>query len=119
MVGDIGAVWSYPLLNTVFNELMNGAKLVAMHRNKYWQTEDGLRMDIGAFVAGLEYVSGCQAVVIGKPAAVFFRLAVESLNLPTEKIAMIGDDIETDVSGGQAAGLKGILVKTGIPRRSC
>jgi HAD superfamily hydrolase (TIGR01450 family) len=48
VVGDIGAAWSYPLLNTVFNELMQGATLVAMHRNKFWQTEEGLRMDIAA-----------------------------------------------------------------------
>lgn len=111
--GDIGAAWSYPLLNTVFNELMNGARLIAMHRNKYWQTAEGLRMDIGAFVAGLEYVSGREAVVIGKPSGDFFRLAVNSLGLPPDRIAMVGDDIETDVGGGQAAGLKGVLVKTG------
>jgi len=113
VVGDIGAAWSYPLLNTVFNELMSDAKLVAMHRNKYWQTPDGLRMDIGAFVTGLEYVSGREAVVIGKPSADFFRLAVDSLGVPPGNIAMVGDDIETDVGGGQAAGVNGILVKTG------
>jgi HAD superfamily hydrolase (TIGR01458 family) len=92
---------------------MNGAKLVAMHRNKYWQTENGLRMDIGAFVAGLEYVAGCEAMVIGKPSQEFFKLAIQSLGLPTPNVAMIGDDIEADVGGAQAAGLTGILVRTG------
>lgn len=70
-------------------------------------------MDIGAFVAGLEYVTGRQATVIGKPSGDFFQLAVRSLNLPPESVAMVGDDIETDVGGGQAAGLMGVLVRTG------
>jgi len=118
IVGDIGAAWNYALLNQVFRELMSGAELIAMHRNKFWQGEDGLQMDIGAFVAGLEFVSGKQARVIGKPSADFFTLATESLGLPTEEIMIVGDDIENDVGGGQAAGLKGVLVKTGKYRET-
>lgn len=113
VMGDIGAAWSYPLLNTVFNEIMKGSKLLAMHRNKYWQTEDGLRMDIGAFVIGLEYVTGREATVIGKPSRDFFKLAVNALGVPPDQVAMVGDDIEADVGGGQAAGLRGVLVQTG------
>lgn len=113
VVGDIGAAWSYPLLNVVFNEIMSGARLIAMHRNRYWQGEAGLRMDIGAFVAGLEYVSGVEATVIGKPSPQFFRVAIQSLGLSPENIAMVGDDIDADVGGGQAAGLTGVLVQTG------
>lgn len=113
VVGDIGERWSYALLNEVFGMLMRGARLVCMHRNKYWETAQGLKMDIGAFVAGLEYVSGTQAIVIGKPSWDFFRLTVQSLGLTANKVAIVGDDIETDIGGGQAVGLRGILVKTG------
>jgi HAD superfamily hydrolase (TIGR01458 family) len=113
VIGDIGERWSYALLNDTFGMIMRGAQLVCMHRNKYWETEQGLRMDIGAFVAGLEYVTGKQAVVIGKPSWDFFRLAVHSLGLTAAKVAIVGDDIDTDIGGGQAAGLQGILVRTG------
>lgn len=113
VVGDIGAAWNYALLNRVFNELMNGAELVAMHMNKYWQTESGLQMDIGAFVAGLEFVTGKQATVIGKPSQAFFQLAVDSLKLRPDQVMIVGDDIENDIGGGQAAGLTAVLVKTG------
>ncbi len=113
IVGDIGAAWNYELLNKVFRELMNGAELIAMHMNKFWQGEDGLQMDIGAFVAGLEFVSGKQAKIIGKPSADFFNLATASLDTPADQIMIVGDDIDNDVGGGQAAGLKGLLVKTG------
>lgn len=113
VIGDIGERWHYAMLNDIFGMLMRGAKLVCMHRNRFWQTEQGLKMDIGAFVAGLEYASGKQALVIGKPSWDFFRLAVQALGLTAGEVAIVGDDIDTDIGGGQAAGLRGILVKTG------
>jgi HAD superfamily hydrolase (TIGR01458 family) len=118
VVGDIGERWNYALLNDIFGMLMRGAELVCMHRNKYWETEQGLRMDIGAYVAGLEYVTGKPAVVIGKPSWDFFRLAVFSLGLTAAKVAIVGDDIDSDIGGGQAAGLTGVLVKTGKYREA-
>ena len=113
IVGDIGAAWNYELLNQVFNELMDGAELIAMHMNKYWQTGQGLQMDIGAFVAGLEFVSGKKATVIGKPSQNFFQLATNSLGLKPSQVLVVGDDIENDIGGGQASGLYAVLVKTG------
>lgn len=119
VIGDIGAAWSYPLINKIFAQLHAGAGLIAMHKNKFFQGEDGLQVDIGAFVAGLEYVSGKQAHVIGKPSRSFFDLALQSLQLPAATVAMIGDDIETDVGGGKEAGMKGVLVRTGKYRKGC
>ncbi len=117
VVGDIGAAWNYALLNQVFNELMNGAELIAMHMNKFWQTEQGLQMDIGAFVAGLEFVSGKQATIIGKPSQDFFSLATESLGLHSSEVLIVGDDIENDIGGGLASGLVAVLVQTGKYRK--
>ena len=74
--------------------------------------------DIGAFVAGLEYVTGHTARIMGKPSLDFFRLGLDSLGLPPASVAMVGDDIDSDVGGGQAAGMGGILVKTGKFRKS-
>ena len=119
VVGDIGAAWSYPLMNTIFAQLTAGAEMIAMHKNKFFQGEEGLLVDIGAFVAGLEYVSSKQATIIGKPSESFFNMALASLGLQPNEVAMIGDDIETDIGGGKAAGLQGILVKTGKYRPSC
>lgn len=119
VIGDIGAAWSYPLMNTIFAQLTAGAELIAMHKNKFFQGEEGLMVDIGAFVAGLEYVSGKQATIVGKPSQSFFDLALDSLGLAANEVAMIGDDIETDIGGAKAAGLQAILVKTGKYRPGC
>lgn len=113
VVGDIGDAWSYPLLNELFNCLMDDAKLIAIHKNKFWETEYGLQMDIGSFIAGLEYASGSTSMIIGKPAADFFQIALDDMGLKPAEAIMIGDDIDSDIGGAQAAGIKGVLVRTG------
>lgn len=118
VIGDIGGAWSYTLLNEVFNCLVNGAKLIAIHKNRFWQTEHGLQMDIGGFIDALEYASSVKAMIIGKPSPDFFKIALDDMGLEFGEVAIIGDDIDADVGGGQQAGLKGILVKTGKYRQS-
>ncbi|MBE7381677.1 MAG: TIGR01458 family HAD-type hydrolase [Leptolyngbya sp. SIO1E4] len=113
VLGDMGDAWDYRLMNRAFRLMMQGARLIALHRGKFWQWEAGLQLDIGAFVAGLEYATDQQAIVAGKPNSFFFQNAIADLELPAAQIAMIGDDIEADVAGAQAVGMKGILVKSG------
>ena len=113
IMGDIGTRWDYALLNQILADLLNGAELVAIHKNKFWETEDGLRLDIGGFVAALEYASNKPARVLGKPSRDFFDLAAHDLGVAKSSVAVIGDDVDSDVLGAQRAGLHGILCKTG------
>ncbi|HEX2897844.1 MAG TPA: HAD-IA family hydrolase, partial [candidate division Zixibacteria bacterium] len=110
---ETSADWTYELLNKVFNMLITGSKMIALHKGKYWQTDLGLSLDIGVFVDGLEYVTGQTATVIGKPSKTFFQMALKDLGVKASKAAMIGDDLDNDIKGAQSAGLKAILVKTG------
>jgi ribonucleotide monophosphatase NagD (HAD superfamily) len=93
--------------------MLNGARLLALHKNKFWKTEAGLQLDLGCFIAGLEYVTQQEATLAGKPSPLFFQAALERLALPAASVAMVGDDIDSDVGGAQAAGLLGVLVRTG------
>jgi HAD superfamily hydrolase (TIGR01458 family) len=113
VVGDIGPLWTYDFLNRLFQMVMAGATILALHKGRFWQTPDGLRMDIGAFVAGLEYTTGQAAHVVGKPSAAFFQTALAGLGVDPAQAMMVGDDIESDVGGAQRAGLAGVLVRTG------
>ena len=113
VVGDLGAAWTFDLLNRAFRQLLEGAELLAIQRNRYWKTDDGLTLDAGPFVAALEHAAGRQAVTAGKPSAAFFAAAVQSLDLPASQVVMAGDDIVSDVEGALAAGLRGVLVRTG------
>ncbi|HWJ98032.1 MAG TPA: TIGR01458 family HAD-type hydrolase [Acidimicrobiales bacterium] len=113
VLGGAGPEFSYEALNRAAGLLLDGAALVAMHRNRYWRTDAGFALDTGAFVAALETAAGVTATVVGKPSPAFFATAVASLDLPVSAIAMVGDDVENDVLAAQGAGLAGILVHTG------
>ena len=105
--------FTYPMINRIFRRLMRGASLVGMHRNLYWKTADGWELDGGAYIAGLEEAAGARAAICGKPARPYFEAVLAELEVPAERAAMVGDDIVNDVFGAQAAGLTGVLVRTG------
>ena len=113
LVGDLGAGFTFERLNSAFRSLRSGARLVAIHRNRFWIPEAGPTLDAGPFVAALEYASGATATLIGKPAPEFFAMAARRLGVPTDGLAVVGDDLESDVRGGRAAGLVTIQVRTG------
>jgi HAD superfamily hydrolase (TIGR01458 family) len=113
LVGDIGDELTYEKLNRAFRFLLDGAAFIALARNRYFRGQDGLCLDVGSIVAALEYGAQREALLIGKPAREFFLLSGQSLGVPQESIAVIGDDLESDALGGKNAGSVGILVRTG------
>jgi phospholysine phosphohistidine inorganic pyrophosphate phosphatase len=113
IVGDLGEGWDYGVLNRAFRQLMDGAELIALQKNRYWETAEGLSLDAGPFVSALEYATGREAEVVGKPSDAFFEIALSELGLRADRAAMVGDDVEADVGGAMDAGLAGILVRTG------
>ena len=113
VLGDLGDGMSYARLNRAFRMLLDGAELVALVRNRYWRGEGGFMLDAGPFAAALEHASGKKATLAGKPAPAFFAAALASLSAAPREAAMIGDDLESDVGGAQAAGIQGVLVRTG------
>ena len=113
IVGDLGSGFTYDRMNTMFRQLESGAQLIALQRNRFWQDEGGLVLDAGVFVVALEYATGGDSIVTGKPSPEFFAAALDQLGVKAEDAAMIGDDLEADVGGAMDAGLAGLLVRTG------
>ena len=113
VLGDMGRLFNFKLLNRLFNYAINGSQIVAMHKNRYWRSSRGLTVDLGAFIAALEYSSGKSAAIMGKPDPNIFSLAARPWNVPHNSIFMIGDDVDVDVGGAKSAGMKSVLVRTG------
>ena len=118
VLGDIGDQWNLALINRLFNAMHSGAQLISLHKNRFWQTADGLKADIGFFVAGLEYVTNQTALIMGKPTTAFFQRVLNSAGVSADKAILVGDDLDSDVGGAQVMGIKGILVKTGKFRQN-
>jgi HAD superfamily hydrolase (TIGR01458 family) len=119
LMGDIGGE-GYPpeILRRIFELVMNGAQVLALHKNRFWQREDGLHLDLGVFVAAVEYASGKQAQILGKPSADFFLGICDALKVSVAQAVMVGDDVESDIGGAQQAGLTTVLVQTGKYREA-
>jgi len=110
---ETAEVFSYDNLNRAYAELRDGARLVCLHKNRWWQTSRGPLLDAGAFVAGLEYAAGIEAEVVGKPTAAYFQAALAEVDSTPAEAVMVGDDVEADIGGAKAIGMRGILVRTG------
>jgi HAD superfamily hydrolase (TIGR01458 family) len=113
IIGDAGDKITYDSMNTAFRFLMDGAELLALENDRYWMAANGLSLSAGPIVKALEYATGKTATVMGKPSLEFFNLALQDMHLRPDQVAMIGDDIITDIGGAYHAGMKGILVRTG------
>lgn len=119
IVGDSPEEATFDNLNRAFRLIRGGARLVGMHRNPWWLTADGPTLDSGAYVAGLEFAAEVRATIVGKPASTFFSTGVALLRrqagreLARHQVAMVGDDVRTDIRAAQRAGLRGIFVLSG------
>ena len=120
VIGDLGDAWDFRTLNRAFRILHSNpdAVLIALGMTRFYQAQDGLRLDVAPFIVALEHAACRKALVFGKPAAPFFKAAVKKLRLPPHEVVMIGDSIETDIGGAHGSGLKGLLVRTGKFRPS-
>jgi HAD superfamily hydrolase (TIGR01458 family) len=106
-------VFSYMNLARAFDEIQMGASLYCLHKNKWWQTSRGPMLDSGAFVAGLEYATGVEATVLGKPSPSYFAAALDALDAEPELTWLVTDDVDADVRGARLFGMKTALVRTG------
>lgn len=117
VVGLVPDKFNYNVLNKAFQLLKKNpeAPIIAIHKGKYYQTEEGLALGPGPFIAALEFATGRQSHVCGKPNKNIFLQALGDVK-PDEAI-MFGDDVTDDVRGAQDVGLRGCLVKTGKYRK--
>lgn len=115
VIGGAEEELTYARLNHAYRLLLGGARLVAMHRNVAWRTEEGMTLDSGPFVQALASAAGVRAVVVGKPSRTMFQVALRDLGLLPASVAMIGDDARNDIAPARRLGMLGILVRSGKP----
>lgn len=95
-----------------------GAGFVGSNPDKTFPSEEGMIPGAGATLAALEAATGVSPVIVGKPEPIMFQQALKRLGATAATTAMIGDRLETDILGGQRAGLKTILVLSGVTKAS-
>ena len=110
--GDRGL--TYAKLKDAVLLLQRGAQLVGTNPDLLVPTAAGLAPETGTTLAALTAATGVTPTVIGKPAPWLFIAALEQIDVAPQQAIMVGDRLETDVLGGQRAGLRTVLVATGV-----
>jgi 4-nitrophenyl phosphatase len=108
---------TYEKLKTATLLIRSGARFIATNPDKTLPTEESLVPGNGAILAALEAATGVAPFVVGKPEPTIFDLALARMEVGKEGAAVIGDRLETDILGGQRAGLITILVLSGVTSR--
>lgn len=112
-LGDMTAKFTYDLLNRVLRALWAGADFVAMQADPYDLGRNGPTVNVGGWLALLERASGRRATLVGKPSPICYRMALAELGVTADQAVGVGDRVESDVVGGQAAGMRTVLLRTG------
>lgn len=110
--------FDYDELLTAKRALDAGAALLATSHDPTMPMPGGEWPGTGAILAAVETASGRRAEIAGKPERHLFAMALDAVGTPPERVAMIGDRLNSDVAGGRAAGLATVLVLSGSTSRA-
>ena len=105
---------TYEVLDHAARVARGGAGIVATHDSALFMYKTGPAMAAGPLVRAIEYASGKKATVVGKPSPLMFRMALKRAGCRAEEAVMVGDQLDTDISGAQRAGIDPILVTSGV-----
>lgn len=95
-----------------------GAHFIGTNGDRTFPLPEGIAPGNGSLLAAIETATDVKPTVIGKPETAMFDVALARLGLAPEQVLMVGDRLETDILGGQRAGLRTALVLTGITTRA-
>ena len=109
--------YSYQRLAQAVRLVAAGARFIATNPDPVGPSEGGLVPATGAVAALVAEATGVRPYFIGKPNPLMMRAALRQLGAHSETSVMIGDRMETDIRAGTEAGMRTILVLTGVTRR--
>jgi HAD superfamily hydrolase (TIGR01450 family) len=96
--------------------LRQGAELIGICADRVYTSPQGVEIGVGALTNMLAYAANVPAVFTGKPRRFFFDHLCQRLGVQPELCILIGDNLESDVAGATALGMKTILPLTGVTR---
>ncbi len=91
-----------------------GARFIAANPDVTGPSEDGILPATGAVAALISKATGVEPYFVGKPNPLMMREALRAIGAHSENTAMVGDRMDTDVVAGIEAGLRTILVLSGV-----
>lgn len=109
---DHGLSWDK--LATASLNIRAGAKFIGTNSDLTFPTERGVTHGNGAILAALQAATGVAPTIIGKPEPIMYQQALALLGGDLAGTVAIGDRLETDIRGAIRAGLRSLLVLSGV-----
>ena len=106
--------YSFEAISTAANLIRGGARFIATNPDVTGPGPNGVIPATGAVAAMITAMTGNKPYYVGKPNPVMMRTALNNIGAHSENTIMIGDRMDTDVKAGLEAGMRTILVRTGI-----
>lgn len=116
VVGDTRR-YDYETLEHAIRLILGGARFIATNPDLTGPSEAGLQPGCGALVAPIELATGRKPYFVGKPNPLMMRTALRKLGAHSSESFMVGDRMDTDIIGGTEAGMRTILVLSGVTNR--
>lgn len=108
---------TYEKIEKASRLIRGGAKFIATNPDEVLYTDRGPTPGTGAIVAAIAAASGVRPVFVGKPQTVIIDMALERLGLSKEEIIIVGDNLNSDIEAGEKAGVRTVLILTGVSTR--
>lgn len=106
--------YSFQRLSVAIRLVAAGARFIATNPDVVGPAEEGLIPATGAVAALIAAATGVKPYFVGKPNPLMMRSALRQLGAHSETSVMIGDRMDTDIVAGTEAGMRTILVLTGV-----
>jgi len=110
--------FDYHKLSVATRLIERGAQFVATNTDRALRLENGIAPGTGSLVAAVEAATGVAPLVIGKPERPLFEMVLKEMGLAGADVIAVGDNLETDIPAGAAAGMRTVLILTGISTRA-
>lgn len=118
VVAGLSPNMTYEELAMAAHLVNQGVPFVGTNPDPTFPSELGPLPGAGAILAMITTATGIEPTVIGKPGPIVFHEALKLLGGDPDSVAMVGDRLSTDIYGAKAAGLRAILVLSGISTRA-
>ena len=106
--------YSFEAVTTAIRLILGGARFVATNPDPTGPSGDGILPATGAVAALMTRATGVDPYYVGKPNPLMMRAALNRLQAHSETTVMVGDRMDTDIVAGLEAGMRTVLVLTGI-----
>lgn len=117
VVGSLDTSLNYAKLKHGSLLIQSGCKFIGTNPDASLPTPEGLIPGSGTVIGALELASTTKATIIGKPEPLLYQIALKRLDLESNETLAVGDRLETDIAGAQAAGIHSALVLSGASTR--